>query len=660
MRSAVHDTFTFFSDLRPLISDLMCGFVGILNHNEKAVTGNVLKAMTRMVAHRGPDGEGFFTEGPIGLGHRRLAVIDLSPAASQPMQSECGRFVLVYNGEVYNFMELREELSRLGHRFVSRSDTEVVLKSLMEWGEAAIPRFNGMFSLLFLDRDGRRLLAARDRYGIKPLYVASVPGGYLFGSEIKAFLRHPGFKVGLNLRALSEYFTFQNLLDSETLFQDVSILGPGSYQVYRYSREEERWRPLPPVRYWNFHFGSDPQITDPEETSALLSQLMEKAVERQMVSDVPLGSYLSGGIDSGLIVAMASRRMERLTTFTGGFDLSSAQGLEAGYDERAAAEVLANQFQTEHYEMVLHAGDMAHVMPRLIWHMEELRLGQCYPNYYLARLASKFVKVVLCGTGGDELFAGYPWRYFASANCSQNGAFLRNYYHFWQRIVPDEEKTSLFRPHVLKQVDPEASFKAFSRVLSENTHPRNGIESNINRSLYFEARSFLHGLLMIEDKLSMAHGLETRVPFLDNDLVDLACRIPVRMKLSDVDAIPRIDENELGKAYQYRMKTNDGKRILRHAIESLVPVDVSERAKQGFSSPDVSWYRGESLDYVKNLLTANHPAVYEYIEPAFVKQVLGRHLSGRRNYRLLIWSFLCLEWWLRIFMNQDTAEVHTG
>ncbi|MEW6667497.1 MAG: asparagine synthase (glutamine-hydrolyzing) [Thermodesulfobacteriota bacterium] len=633
----------------------MCGFVGILNHRQKAVSRNVLKAMTRMVAHRGPDGEGFFTEGPVGLGHRRLAIIDLSEAASQPMQSECGRFVLVYNGEVYNFTEIREELGRLGHRFFSRSDTEVVLKALMEWGADAIPRFNGMFAFLLLDRVERRVLAARDRYGVKPLYVASLPGGYLFGSEIKSFLKHPDFRVGLNLRALSEYFTFQNLLDSETLFQGVGILAPGSYRIYRYAQESERWEALPAVRYWDFNFCSDRGIQDPEETSECIRNLMAMAVERQMVSDVPLGSYLSGGIDSGLIVAIASKKVPRLTTFTGGFDLSSAQGLEAGYDERAAAETLSNQFQTEHYEMVLHAGDMAHVMPRLIWHMEELRLGQCYPNYYLARLASKFVKVVLCGTGGDELFAGYPWRYFASANCSQNGTFLRNYYHFWQRIVPDEEKGKLFRPHVQREMDPAASFKAFSRVLAANPHPRNGIESNINRSLYFEAKSFLHGLLVIEDKLCMAHGLETRVPFLDNDLVDLACRIPVTMKLSNLHEIPRIDENELGKAYLYQMRSNGGKRILRMAIESLVPADVARRAKQGFSSPDVSWYRGPSLEYVTSLLTTGVPCLYEYLEPGFVRQVLDRHLSGQRNYRLLIWSFLCLEWWLRIFLENGRA-----
>ena len=636
----------------------MCGFVGILNSNGKPASKKVLKAMTRMIAYRGPDGEGFFTDGPVGLGHRRLAVIDLSEAASQPMISSDGRYVLVYNGEVYNFKELREELSRLGHRFLSRSDTEVVLYALIEWGTDALVRFNGMFALLLYDKAMRRVTVARDRYGIKPLYIAVTSGGILLGSEIKSFLRHPSFQVSVNLQALNEYFTFQNMIGRETLFENVHISEPGYYQIYeRGSRG--KWRVRAPVQYWDFSFAEDESLKDPEETARHLHDLLVQAVNRQMVSDVPLGSYLSGGIDSGSIVSIASQIIPRLTTFTGGFDLSSAQGMEAGYDERAAAEVLSNQFKTEHYEMVLHAGDMAHAFPRLIWHMEELRLGQSYPNYYLARLASKFVKVVLCGVGGDELFAGYPWRYFGSTNCSENNTFLRKYYNFWQRIVQDENKDSLFKDHIKSEINTDASFKAFSQKLSAVRH-RNGIESNINRSLYFEAKSFLQGLLMVEDKLSMAHSLETRVPFLDNDLVDFACRIPVHMKLDNLHDIPRIDENELGKGFRYQLKSNDGKRILRRAIEPLVTPEIAERAKQGFSSPDVSWYRGESLDYVNALLTDNSPCIYEYLNTGFIKKILNAHLAGRQNHRLLIWSFLCFEWWLRIFMMGEYRGEETG
>jgi len=608
-----------------------------------------------MIEYRGPDGEGFFRDHFIAFGHRRLAVIDLSAAASQPMISSDQRYVLVYNGEVYNFRELREELLQLGYSFSSQSDTEVVLNSLIEWDCDAIKKFNGMFAFLFLDRKHNRMIAARDRYGIKPLYIAELPETILFGSEIKAFLKHPGFRVDVNLQALDQYFTFQNMIGKDTLFKGVKILPPGHYQIFTFNPQRNVWNKTSPIQFWDFNFHPDETIDDPDETAAHLNRLLVQAVERQMVSDVPLGSYLSGGIDSGSIVSIASTKMKRLTTFTGGFDLSSAQGMEAGYDERAAAEMLSNRFKTEHYEMVLHAGDMAHVMPDLTWHLEELRLGQCYPNYYLSRLASKFVKVVLCGAGGDDLFAGYPWRYFGSANCSENGTFLKNYYNFWQRLVPDEDKKNLFRGHVLNRIDLSASINAFSNVLSLNGS-RSGIEANINRSLYFEAKSFLHGLLLVEDRLSMAHGLETRVPFLDNDLVDFACRIPVKMKLNNLHQIPRIDENELGKGFRYQLKSNDGKRILRKAIESLVPSEVVERAKQGFSSPDVSWYRGESLDYVKEMLTKNTPCIYEYIEKDFVLKSLKDHMTGRHNCRLLIWSLLCFEWWLRVFMNQDTAH----
>ncbi len=634
----------------------MCGFVGILSHKAEYISKHTLTAMTRMIAYRGPDGEGIYRNGSVGFGHRRLSIIDLSDAGSQPMLSQDGRYVLVYNGTIYNYRELRGELKHRGYAFSSQSDTEVLLNALIEWGTRAIPKLNGMFAFVLFDKNRQRILMARDRYGIKPLYIAETPKGYLIGSEIKSFLEHPDFTVRVNLEALNEYFTFQNMLGSRTLFEGVRVLPPGYFQAFQKNSGTEAWDAQPPIQYWDFSFHSNGIRHDPKELADQLYSLLVQAVQRQTVSDVPIGSHLSGGIDSGSIVAIASREVDRLTTFTGGFDLSSAQGMEAGYDERAAAEVLSNQFKTEHYEMVLHAGDMAHALPRLVWHLEELRLGQCYPNYYLSRLASRFVKVVLCGTGGDELFAGYPWRYFGSANCSENGTFLRNYYHFWQRIVPDENKKQLFRDHVRNQIDPNASFDAFSRVLSSPKTKRNGIESNIDRSLYFEAKSFLHGLLMVEDKLAMAHGLESRVPLLDNDLVDFASEIPVRMKLRNIHDIPRIDENELGKNHRYQLKSSDGKYIFRQAIERVLPRAVTDRAKQGFSSPDVSWYRGESLDYVRDLLTTRSPCIYEYLEPKFVRRVIQDHMSGRRNHRLLIWSFLCFEWWLKIFLNGERPK----
>jgi asparagine synthase (glutamine-hydrolysing) len=363
---------------------------------------------------------------------------------------------------------------------------------------------------------------------------------------------------------------------------------------------------------------------------------------------VPIGCYLSGGMDSGSITAIARRSLGRLTTFTGGFDLSSASGLELGFDERREAEALAAILKTEHYEMVMHAGDMEHVMPELIWHLEDLRVGQSYPNYYLARLAGKFVKVVLSGAGGDELFAGYPWRYYRGTKGAGEDAFYRNYYEFWQRLVPDEDKSRLFIPSVLADLDGHSTFDVFRGVLEPAGLPLETPADRINASLYFELKTFLHGLLVVEDKLGFAHGLETRTPFLDNDLVDFALSLPPSLKLRDLDqTASRADEDDV-RRYEVR-PTSEGKLILRAAMAKAVPAQVTRRRKQGFSAPDASWFRGESIDYINRLLRSSDARIYEYLEPAYVNRSLDEHSSGLINHRLLIWSLLSFEWWLRKF-----------
>jgi asparagine synthase (glutamine-hydrolysing) len=263
---------------------------------------------------------------------------------------------------------------------------------------------------------------------------------------------------------------------------------------------------------------------------ALFGTFQEAAV-RQLVSDVPIGSYLSGGMDSGSLTAVAAQHLGRIRSFTAGFDLTSAAGLELGCDERGAAEMMAHHFRTEHYEVVLHAGDMEQVMGDLIWHLEDLRVGQSYPNYYVARLASRFVKVVLSGSGGDELFGGYPWRYFQVAGSRSPDEFFRNYYAFWQRLIPEEDKPRLFNAGMLRAIAGHSTMDVFRDVFSGHAMPLETQQDYVNHSLYFEARTFLHGLLVVEDKISMAHGLESRVPFLDNALVDFAMRVPVGFKL---------------------------------------------------------------------------------------------------------------------------------
>lgn len=597
------------------------------------------------MAHRGPDGDGTWTDGPVGLGHRRLAIVDLTPTGHQPMTNGDGDIFITYNGELYNHPRLRIELEAAGYCYHSRSDTETVLHAYEEWGVACLDRFNGMFAFSIWDGRAQRLFLARDRFGVKPIYYFCDDKKFVFASEIKAILAYPDVAQSICYPALNEYFTFQNVLTDQTLFDGVKILPAGHYLML-----DLRTSKAPTIcKYWDFDFSEKLKISLPEATEELY-RLFNQAVVRQLMSDVPIGSFLSGGMDSGSITAVARQHLGRLTTFTGGFDLSSASGLELGFDERANSEILANLLKTEHYEMVLHAGDMEHVLPELIWHLEDLRVGQCYPNYYVARLASKFVKVSLSGAGGDELFGGYPWRYYRGAQSNSAQSYYRNYYNFWQRLVPDEEKSQLFNQAAYREIENHSTFDVFRNVFGQTTLSLDSPADYINASFYFELKTFLHGLLVVEDKVSMAHSLETRVPFLDNDLVDFACRLPPELKLRHLgeNASP-MDENEPGKRLRYDQFNQDGKLVLRDSMRRIIPQSITDRAKQGFSAPDASWFRGESIDYVNTLLRNPKARIFEFLEPAYVTKKLDEHTSGQHNQRLFIWSLLSFEWWLRRF-----------
>src|SRR6185312_5147526 len=335
------------------------------------------------------------------------------------------------------------------------------------------------------------------------------------------------------------------------------------------------------------------------------------------------------------------------------FDLTSASGLELAYDERRPAERMSYLFHTEHYEMVLKAGDMERAMGDLVWHLEEPRVGQSYPNFYAAKLASRFGKVVLSGAGGDELFAGYPWRYWRSLAGSSFEQYIDDYYQFWQRLLPDDNYERVLAPvwgHV-RGVDRRAIFRG---VFADAPSRLDSVQDYINYSLYLEAKTFMHGVLTVEDKLSMAHGLESRVPFLDNDLVDLATRIPVKHKLGGLDQVIRLDENDAGpKEARYFAKTRDGKLILRSMMMRHVPSEIANGIKQGFSGPDASWFRGESIDYVRRRLLSPNAHVYNYLDRKAVESLLGEHLSGQANRRLLVWSLLYLEEFLSCFMSGE-------
>lgn len=664
----------------------MCGIVGALSLNRPTINVNYIKSMADKIAHRGPDDAGYlcFHTGArhnkkisfyqnltdekfkniedmlptiesnsaqrelhshdydLYMGHRRLSILDVSYAGHQPMSDLSKNIWIAYNGEIYNFKELRIELEELGHRFKSQTDTEVIIYAYIEWGIECIKRFNGMFAFSLYDNFNKKFYLCRDRYGIKPVYYhITQDKTFIYASEIKSILEYKDYKSEVDKEALLEYFTFQNIFTNKTLHKDIQILEAGHYfEIDLLSKEIEK------KQYWDFDFSQPETIKDEREYIEELDRLFTQAVQRQLISDVPVGSYLSGGMDSGSITAIASNHFQKsndfLKTFTVGFDLSSASGMELSFDERAKSEYMSYMFKTEHYEMVLKSGDMERCMNNFAYHLEEPRVGQSYPNYYASKLASKFVKVVLSGAGGDELFAGYPWRYYKAVNNDSFDNYIDKYYGFWKRLIPNKDIQNVFSP-ILK--DTKVWTKdIFASVFKTPVNVQTP-EEYINHSLYFEAKTFLHGLLVVDDKLSMAHSLETRVPFLDNNLVDFAQKIPVKFKLANLNKVIKMDENEIGKM----QKTNDGKVILRKAMSKYIPEDIHKAVKQGFSSPDNSWFKGESIEFVKAKLLNSDANIYKYMDKDATQKLINEHLEAKQNRRLFVWSLLNFEEWSSIY-----------
>lgn len=609
----------------------MCGIVGIYNFNQQPVAYNQIKAMTDSLAHRGPDGEGQYIQENLGLGHRRLAILDLSPSGQQPMQTPDGRFTITFNGEIYNFKEIKIQLESLGYQFRSHTDTEVLLYAYAQWGIHCLNHLNGMFAFALWDEQKKQLFLARDRYGVKPLYYYLTEESFVFASEVKAIKASGLYESRLDKEGLVEYLTFQNFFTDKTLFQNIKILPPGYFVCLNSTGKFEK------QSYWDFNFCGSLKLSEKEAIQEI-DRLFKQAVQRQLISDVPINSYLSGGIDSGAITMITSQFLPHLKTFTIGFDLSSASGLELSFDERAKAEHVSYLAKTEHYEMVLKAGDMERCMDKYIYHLEEPRVGQSYPNYYAAKLASKFGKVVLSGAGGDELFGGYPWRYFYTDTPIEFDAFIDQYYLKWQRLIPNKLLKNLLSP-IWDDISHVWTRDIFAEIFKPLQKKTLTPQECLNYSLYLEAKTFLQGLLIVEDKLSMAHGLETRVPFLDNDLVDFSMKLPIALKI--IEKPETTNENDLlGKLHTNK----NGKYILRQTLSRYLDSQITENKKQGFSSPDASWFRGESIDYIKKELE-NVPPIFN---KNVVREIFQEHQSGTKNNRLAVWSLLYLTKFLKI------------
>ncbi|HEU4391151.1 MAG TPA: asparagine synthase (glutamine-hydrolyzing) [Blastocatellia bacterium] len=596
----------------------MCGIAGIYQPNGATADPNRVAAMCDLIRHRGPDDYAVWNSGPVALGHRRLSIIDLSPRGRNPMPNEDETIWITFNGEIYNYRQLREDLLRRGHLFRSETDTEVIIHLYEEEGPAAVERLNGMFAFALWDSTKRRLLLARDRFGVKPLYYTTAGNWFAFASEVKAFLALPEFSARPDLVALSEHLTFQNTFGERTFFEGVRLLPAGHYLL-----RNEMGVSL--HQYWDLAFDPD-NSRSLDGWAAGLRERFETAVTRQLMSDVPLGSFLSGGMDTGSISAVAARNIPAMHTFTCGFDVpEDATDLEQHFDEREESHLLANLLGTVHHELTLGPDAMAPALPHVVWHLDEPRVGISYQVYYTAEMIRRYVTVVLSGVGGDELFAGYPWRY-EKVLYSDPKRFDDDYYRLSIRFLDDSAKRELFTGSVIDSIGDYSSFDSFRSIMS-----RADRFDPLHRALYFDFKTFLNGLLIVDDKLAMAHSVEGRVPFLDNELVDYVGRIPAEFKL----------------------RPGESKIALKRAMQGLLPGETLERRKQGFTPPDQSWYRGRALGYIRELILGNRALSRDYFQRTALERILDDHVSGRANNRFLIWSLMCFEWWNRLFVDRE-------
>jgi asparagine synthase (glutamine-hydrolysing) len=631
----------------------MCGICGKLNFNrQKPVDQVLIRQMMDMIQHRGPDGSGEFLSGPIGLGHRRLTIIDLN-TGSQPMSNEDGTVWVVYNGEIYNFHELRRELEGRGHQFKSTTDTEVIVHLYEELGDQCVTRLRGMFAFALWDERQQRLLLARDRVGVKPLYYANTGKSLLFSSEMKSLLVDPDINRRVNPNAIDRFLTYYYLAGNETLFEGIFKLDPGHYLTVQDGE-------ISVEQYWDLRFEIPPCPPSFDEAVDGLRELLSRTVKDHMISDVPVGVLLSGGVDSTGILSYATQHADRpMHTFTMGFSGANFQ------DERPYARLASQKFGTIHHEISMCANDFREFLPQYVWHMEE---PVCEPPaialYFVSQLARQSsVKVLLSGEGGDEAFGGYQtyrnllileklksacgpakgllrlgFQALGHAGCKRIG----NYANL---IDPTLAKYYLSRtatPYTpFNQLKPELFNSEFAALLGIQpqvmlTHKlfeqMNG-QSLLNSMLYVDTKTWLPDDLLVKaDKMTMAASVELRVPLLDYRVLEFAASLPLHYKVS-------------GKKL---------KRILKAALVKTVPEEILNRKKTGFPVPYDGWMRKEMKDFVFDTILATNTGLDSYFCKDALTNLLQMHQKGQ-GYSKEVFSLLVLELWHRQFVGISSS-----
>jgi len=646
----------------------MCGICGIVClDGEETVSERLLREMTAAQRHRGPDDEGYLSEPGVGLGFCRLAILDLTPAGHQPMTNEDGTVWLIFNGEIYNFQELLPALEQAGHHFRSRSDSEVIIHAYEEWGVECIRRFNGMFAFALWDRRKRRVLIARDRLGVKPCYYWSDGTYFAFSSELKALLAFPKVPRALNLAALQTYLTYEYIPAPESIFQGVQKLLPGHFLDIRLDgstqgRKTADWHPQ---QYWDVSFSRTGDIECEEDYVQELGVLLKQAVARRLVSDVPLGVFLSGGTDSSSVVAMmAETSPTRLKTFSIGFE-------EKTFNELGYARIVARHFDTEHHEELLRPDIHAllqHVADALD---EPFADASALPTYLVSQTARKHVTVALAGDGGDELLAGYEWyraQKFAAATFDRlPSGTRRQLSELAARIPPTAKKKGALNmarrfldvaslpaemQHTRWQTFwREAELADLLSILPQERIPAldrrtlelfraSGSQHPLDQQQYADIKRYLpDDILFKVDRMSMANSLEARGPFLDYTLVEFAARLPPHLRLHKL--------------------TN--KYLLRQMIASKLPYETLHRPKLGFNIPYKLWLRKELRGLLLDALSPTRLSQQGLFQPAYVQKLVSEHLEGIRDHAHKLWQLLMFQLWAeRYLYGSFTPLVQPG
>lgn len=625
----------------------MCGICGfVVNPSQNRPDLSVLQRMCHTLVHRGPDDEGQILMDSVGLGMRRLSIIDLV-TGHQPLSNEDGKIWIVFNGEIYNFLELREELISFGHIFKTKSDTETIVHGYEQWGEEIPKKLNGIFAFAIWDGRKKRLFLARDHIGIKPLYWYYDGKQLVFGSEIKAILQYPGISCSVDLKALSRYLTFEYIPSPFSIFNEIRKLEPGSRLIFENHsiRIESYWDCRPKPYPWK-----------EKEAVVYLRELFFDAVKRQLISDVPLGAFLSGGIDSSILVSvMAQVSGQPVKTFSIGFK-------ESSYDELRYAREVAKKYHTHHHEEIVEAKALE-LTERLVRHLDE-PFGDfsIFPTFLVSQMARKHVTVILSGDGGDELFAGYDtykahrfdqWCYSRLplpfklkvllplakrlSPTEKKKGWINSYKRFiygtmlpeslkharWMVFLFPETRKKLFTDevfHALKEDDP---FDAVLQYL-------NGEWEDVARTAYADVKTYLVDDILVKvDRMSMAVSLEARVPYLDYRIVEFALSLPPELKM---------------KGFQTKV-------ILKKAFWNNLPKEVQHRGKQGFSIPIKNWIREELRSMILDLLSEEKIRREGFFRPAFVSQLVKEHLEGIENHSHLLWALMVFEQWYDLYVK---------